>query len=68
MMPFAALGLKKYLCGGVWVSMISNNEQSLARLGDSEIAAVKHTPSHAIPEFDQRVEDAFEVPSFVGIE
>jgi hypothetical protein len=37
-------------------------------LGDSEVAAVKHTPSQAIPEVGQRAKDEPEVFSAVGRE
>ncbi len=46
--------------------MTSHNEDSLARLGDSEVFAVKHTPSHAIPEFGQSPYDEDEISSLVG--
>jgi len=64
-MPFAAFGLKKYFCGTSPVSMSSNNEDSLTRLGDSEVFAVKHTPSQTIPEFGQSSNDDLEVSPFV---
>jgi hypothetical protein len=37
-------------------------------LGDSEVFAVKHTPSHTIPEFGQSSNNDLEVSSFVGRE
>jgi hypothetical protein len=67
-MPFAAFGLKKYFGGTSPLSMASHNEHSLARLGDSEVFAVKHTPSHSIPEFGQSPKDDCEISSFVGRE
>jgi len=66
--PFAALGLKKYLSDTSPVSMTSNNIDSLARLGDSEVLAVKDTPSNSIPEFGQRSNNDLEVSSSVGRE
>jgi hypothetical protein len=64
--PRAAFGLKKYFCGTSPFSITSHNEDSLARLGDSEVLAVKHTPSDSIPELGQRSNDDFEVSSSVG--
>jgi hypothetical protein len=66
--PFAAFGLKKYLSGTFWVSMHGNNIDTLARLGDSEILAVKHSPRHTIPELVQRLEYDCEVSSSVASE
>lgn len=48
--------------------MASHNEDPLARLWDSEVFAVKHTPSHAIPEFGQSPNDEDEISSIVGRE
>jgi hypothetical protein len=67
-MPVAAFGLKKYLCGASPVSTTADNVDSLTRLGDSEVTAVKHSPSHAIPEVGQRPNDDCEISSFVGRE
>jgi hypothetical protein len=67
-MPFAAFGLKKYLSGTSPVSIASNNIDSLARLGDSEVPAVKHAPSDTIPELGQRSQDDFKVFSPVARE
>jgi hypothetical protein len=67
-MPVAAFGLKKYRGGTSPVSMTSNNVDSLARLGDSEVPAVKSTPCDRIPEFGQRRENDPEISSSVGIE
>lgn len=66
--PVAALGLKKYLCGTFWVSIHGNNVDTSPLLGDSEEFAVKHTPSHAIPEFIQRLEYDCEVASSMARE
>jgi hypothetical protein len=68
MIPDAAFGLKKYLCGTSPVSMTSNNIDSLARLGDSEVATIKNSPSDAIPEVGQRANNDSEVSSAVGRE
>jgi len=67
-MPVAAFGLKKYLRGASPVSTTSDNIDSLTRLWNSEVAAVKHSPSHAIPEFGQRPNDDCEISSLVGRE
>lgn len=66
--PFAAFGLKKYFSGTSPFSIASHNEDSLARLGDSEVFAVKHTPSDRIPEFGQTLNNGSEVSSVVGRE
>lgn len=68
MIPFAAFGLKKYLSGTAPFSMSSHNEDAGARLGDSEVFAVKHTPSHAIPKVGQSPNDDCEISSVVGRE
>ncbi len=67
-MPCAAFGLKKYLSGTSWVVMTSNNVDATSRLGDSEVLAVKYPPRHAIPEFDQRLDDDSKISSLVRIE
>lgn len=66
--PRAAFGLKKYFCGTPPFSITSHNEDSLARLGDSEVCAIKHTPSHTIPELGQRSNNDCEVSPSVGRE
>jgi len=66
--PIAAFWLKKYFSGTSWVSIHGNNVDTTALLGDSEVFAVKHTPSHAIPEFVQRLEYDGEVASSVARE
>jgi hypothetical protein len=48
--------------------MHGNNIDSLARLGDSEILAVKHSPRHTIPELIQRLEYDREVSASVASE
>jgi len=66
--PIAAFWLKKYFSGTDWVSMHGNNVDSFARLGDSEILAVKHSPRHTIPELIQRLEYDGEVASSMASE
>jgi hypothetical protein len=66
--PVAAFGLKKYLSGTPSVSMHGNNVDPTALLGDSEVFAVKHTPSDTIPEFVQRLEYDREVSSSMARE
>jgi hypothetical protein len=66
--PFAAFGLKKYCRGTSPVSIAPDNVDSLARLGDSEVPAVKSSPSNSIPEFGQRPENDFEISSLVRVE
>jgi len=67
-MPVAAFWLKKYFCGTSWVSMHGNNIDSLPRLGDSEMLAVKHSPRQTIPELVHRLENDSEVSSSVASE
>jgi hypothetical protein len=45
--------------------MTPDNVDALARLGDSEVFAVKHTPSDRIPEFGQRPDDRCEISAVV---
>lgn len=66
--PFAAFGLKKYRWWTFPVSITPNNVDSAARLGDSEVFAIKHAPSEAIPEFGQRPEYNSEISSLVRAE
>ena len=44
---------------------MSDNEHTLASLGQSEVLSVKYPPGHAIPEVNQRIEDESEVSSAV---
>src|SRR5579859_1988131 len=67
-MPFAAFGLKKYRSGTSPVSISPDKIDPLARLGDSEVAAVKHTPAQTIPELGQRSEDDSEISSSMRTE
>ena len=66
--PTAAFWLKKYFASTGRVSMHGNNIDSLARLGDSEILAVEHSPRHTIPELIQRLEYDGEVSASVASE
>src|SRR5207249_2742524 len=66
--PFAAFGLKKYFSGTSSVSMTPNKEDPLARLWDSKVPAVKHTPCKTIPELGQRPEYKPEISSLVRAE
>ena len=66
--PRAAVGLKKNR-GGAWGSKTSDNEQTVAALGDSEKLAVKHTPRHPIPAGDhENAQDFRKVSSLVTTE
>jgi hypothetical protein len=66
--PFAALGLKKNLCGA-WSSKTSDNEQTRTSLGDTEKLAIEHTPAKAIPAFDhENAEDFCKVSATVRTE
>jgi hypothetical protein len=45
---------------------MSNNEDSTASLGDSEVLSIKHSPCDTIPELSQRCEYDSEIASRVG--
>ena len=64
-MPRQAIALKKYRCGTSPVSKMSDNEDSTAALGDSEVLCVQHSVRELIPAFFQRPEDGTKVPSSV---
>jgi len=63
--PAHATGVKKYFGGTGSVSKTSDNEDTLATLGDAEVLSVQHSPRHAIPEFIQAFDDGKEVSSVV---
>jgi len=63
--PRHAFGLKKYLGGTGPVSKTSDNEHTLASLGQAEVLSVKHAVGPPVPEFPQRPEDGAHVPPFV---
>jgi hypothetical protein len=56
------------LSGASPVSIAADNVDPLTRLGDSEVLAVKHTPSHTIPEFGQRLKDDSEISASMARE
>jgi hypothetical protein len=62
--PAAAFGLKEYF-GWAWGSKMSDNVDTAASLGDSEVLAVQHSPRQAIPEVGKRFEDRAHVLTFV---
>ena len=65
--PRQALGLKKYFCRcSPGISKTSDNEDSTAALGDSEVLSVQHSPRDAIPDVNQRFDDGCHVPSSVN--
>src|SRR6266545_2808938 len=61
----AALGLKEYF-EGAWGPTTADKPHATASLGHSEVARIKHPPRHAVPEFNQRVEDRLEVRALVA--
>ncbi len=65
-MPAAAFGLKKYLrrCGPV--SKTSDNDDTTALLGHSEVLSVQNSVGDPIPESSQRPEDGTHCPSVDG--
>jgi hypothetical protein len=62
----AAFAFKKYFSGTFDVSITPDNVDSLARLGDSEVFAVEHTPAARIPETGQRPDDGGKISSSMG--
>jgi len=64
--PSQARLVKKYRCGNSPVSRISDNEDTAASLGNSEILAVQNSPREPIPELPQRFEEDAEVSSVSG--
>jgi hypothetical protein len=64
-MPAQAFALKKYRCGTSPVSKISDNEDTTASLGNSEVLSVQHSVGPPVPEFFQPSEDGRKVPPFV---
>jgi hypothetical protein len=63
-MPRQALALKKYRGGTSPVSKTSDNEHTLASLGQSEVLSVKNPVGEPIPELAQPSEKGTKVPSF----
>jgi hypothetical protein len=63
--PSHAFWLKKYFSGTFPANKTSDNEHSLATLGDSEELSVQHSVGEPIPEVAQRPEDGTHVPSSV---
>ncbi len=63
----AAFALKQNLCGA-WASKIADNVDATARLGDSEILAVQHSPPQTIPALGKRGDDEGEVFTLVRSE
>ena len=62
--PWQAFGLKEYLCRcAPVVSKTSDNDDSTAALGDSEMASVQHSVGEPIPALSQGPEDGSHVPS-----
>jgi hypothetical protein len=61
--PAQAFWLKKNRCGTSPISKISDNEHTLAALGQSEILSVKYSVGEPIPDFPQAREDGTKVPS-----
>ena len=66
-MPLAALALKEYLAGAVWLKTC-DNEHSTASLGDSEVSSIQSSPRDTIPELLHFIEKSGEVSPLVGSE
>ncbi len=62
--PAQAFGERENLGGSSPVSKTSDNEDSTATLGDSEVLSVQHSVGEPIPEFDQPLKETSEVGSF----
>ena len=56
--PTQAFGLKKYLGGRSWVSMVSDKKETAASLGHSEELRVQYSPRQTITEPIQLPEQA----------
>jgi hypothetical protein len=65
-MPAQAFALKKYRCGSLPRSKMSDNEDATASLGHSEELSVQNSVSEPIPEFRQRPENGSKRPSSVN--
>jgi hypothetical protein len=64
--PAQAFALKKYRSGTSPVTKISDNEDTTASLGNSEVLSVQDSVGPPVPEFSQRPKDGAKVPSFVA--
>jgi preprotein translocase subunit SecD len=62
--PAAAFGLKEYF-GWAWGTKMSDNVDTAASLGDSEMLAVQDSPRQTIPALGNRFEDDPHVLTFV---
>jgi hypothetical protein len=65
-MPAQAFALKKYRCGSLPRSKMSDNEDAAAALGHSEELSVQNPVRDPIPELDQRPEHGAKCPSSVN--
>jgi hypothetical protein len=65
-MPAQAFGLKEYRCGISPVSRISDKEQTVAPLRQSEVLRVQACPRAKIPEFIHRSQEKPDVSSLGG--
>lgn len=61
--PDAAFGLKQYFRRSGAVSKMSDNDDTTASLGDSEVLSVQHSVGEAIPAFAQPPEDGTHPPA-----
>ena len=62
-MPRQAVALKKYRCGTLPDSKMSDNEHTAASLGQSEVLSVQDSVGPPIPELCQPSEEGAKVPS-----
>jgi hypothetical protein len=63
--PAAAFGLKEYF-GWAWGSKMSDNVDTAAPLGHSEVLRVEYPPRQAVPDVGQRIHDDSEIVAFSG--
>jgi len=63
--PAAAFGLKEYF-GWARGTKMSDNVDTAAALGHSEVLRVEYPPRQAVPEVGQRIHDDSEIVSFSG--
>lgn len=74
-MPLQALLDKKYRCGTLPASKMSDKEHTSPALRHgswvslcSDILSVQHSPADAIPEFNQRLDEGAKIPSTTAAE
>jgi hypothetical protein len=64
-MPLQAVALKKYRCGILPVSKMSDNEDATAALGNSKVVSVQNSVGEPIPELRQPSEEGSKRSGFI---